>query len=166
MIININSEKMSEFLITNAGFDKLKLELSNLKDVERPNIIDQIAEARDFGDLKENAEYHAAKERQAMIEAKISDLNNKLSRAKIVKNTDLKTNKITFGVNIELENLDNKNIVHYKIVSEYEADIDLGYISDKSPIARALIGKEKGDEVEINTPGGIKEYRVVNIYIS
>ena len=157
---------MSEYLITETGFKKLKQEIINLKDIERPEVIDQIAEARDKGDLKENAEYHSAKERQAMIEGKISDLTNKLSMAKIITKNSLTGKKVTFGVNVELENLDNKNIVNYRIVSEYESDIDLGYISDKSPIARALIGKEIGDEVEIKTPGGLKEYKINNISVS
>jgi len=134
---------MEEFLITVQGFEKLKLEIDNLKDIERPKVINQISEARDLGDLKENAEYHSAKEKQAMIEARISDLTNKLSRAKVIDKNQLTTEKVTFGINVELENLDNENIVTYKIVSEYESDIDLGYISDKSPIARALIGKKK-----------------------
>jgi transcription elongation factor GreA len=157
---------MEEFLITVQGFEKLKLEIDNLKDIERPKVINQISEARDLGDLKENAEYHSAKEKQAMIEARISDLTNKLSRAKVIDKNQLTTEKVTFGINVELENLDNENIVTYKIVSEYESDIDLGYISDKSPIARALIGKKNGDELEIRTPGGLKEYKINNIFIS
>jgi len=157
---------MEEFLITVKGFEKLKLEIDNLKDIERPKVINQISEARDLGDLKENAEYHSAKEKQAMIEARISDLTNKLSRAKVIDKNQLTTEKVTFGINVELENLDNENIVTYKIVSEYESDIDLGYISDKSPIARALIGKKNGDELEIRTPGGLKEYKINNIFIS
>ena len=157
---------MEEFLITVQGFEKLKLEIDNLKDIERPKVINQISEARDLGDLKENAEYHSAKEKQAMIEARISDLTNKLSRAKVIDKNQLTTEKVTFGINVELENLDNENIVTYKIVSEYESDIDLGYISDKSHIARALIGKKNGDELEIRTPGGLKEYKINNIFIS
>ena len=111
---------MEEFLITVQGFEKLKLEIDNLKDIERPKVINQISEARDLGDLKENAEYHSAKEKQAMIEARISDLTNKLSRAKVIDKNQLTTEKVTFGINVELENLDNENIVTYKIVSEYE----------------------------------------------
>lgn len=157
---------MEQFLITSEGFEKLKNEINHLKDIERPKIIEQISDARDLGDLKENAEYHSAKEKQAIIEAKISDLSNKSSRAKIIDLTNLKTDKVAFGVTIQLEDLDNKNIVTYKIVSEYESNIDLGHISDKSPIARALINKENGDEVEIRTPGGIKEYKINKIFIS
>lgn len=157
---------MEEFLITEQGFKRLKQEINNLKDTERPQIISQIADARDLGDIKENAEYHSAKEKQAMIEAKISDLTNKLSRSKVIIKSDLTTEKVTFGVNVDLENLDNGNLVSYKIVSEYEADIDLGYISDKSPIARALIGKGNQEEVEIKTPGGLKEFKINNISLS
>lgn len=157
---------MEEFLITEQGFKRLKQEINNLKDTERPQIISQIADARDLGDIKENAEYHSAKEKQAMIEAKISDLTNKLSRSKVIMKSDLTTEKVTFGVNVDLENLDNGNLVSYKIVSEYEADIDLGYISDKSPIARALIGKGNQEEVEIKTPGGLKEFKINNISLS
>jgi transcription elongation factor GreA len=157
---------MEEFLITEQGFKRLKQEINNLKDTERPQIISQIADARDLGDIKENAEYHSAKEKQAMIEAKISDLTNKLSRSKVIIKSDLTTDKVTFGVNVDLENLDNGNLVSYKIVSEYEADIDLGCISDKSPIARALIGKGNQEEVEIKTPGGLKEFKINNISVS
>ncbi|MDB2550583.1 transcription elongation factor GreA [Rickettsiales bacterium] len=157
---------MEEFLITSEGFEKLKTELNYLKDVERPKIIEQIAAARDLGDLKENSEYHSAKEKQGIIEAKISDLTNKSSRARIIDKSQLDIKKVTFGVTIELENLDNDNIVTYKVVSEYESNIDLGHISDKSPIARALIGKAINDEVEIKTPGGIKEYKINKIFIS
>jgi len=98
---------MEEFLITVQGFEKLKLEIDNLKDIERPKVINQISEARDLGDLKENAEYHSAKEKQAMIEARISDLTNKLSRAKVIDKNQLTTEKVTFGINVEFENLDN-----------------------------------------------------------
>jgi transcription elongation factor GreA len=157
---------MEQFLITSEGFEKLKNEINHLKDIERPKIIEQIAAARDLGDLKENAEYHSAKEKQAIIEGKIADLSNKSSRANIIDVTKLKTDKVTFGVTIKLEDLDKENIVTYKIVSEYESNIDLGHISDKSPIARALINKEDGDEVEIRTPGGIKEYKINQIFIS
>jgi transcription elongation factor GreA len=157
---------MEQFLITSEGFEKLKNEINHLKDIERPKIIEQIAAARDLGDLKENAEYHSAKEKQAIIEGKIADLINKSSRANIIDVTKLKTDKVTFGVTIKLEDLDKENIVTYKIVSEYESNIDLGHISDKSPIARALINKKDGDEVEIRTPGGIKEYKINQIFIS
>ena len=157
---------MEEFLITESGLERLKQEVINLKDIERPKVINQISEARDLGDLKENSEYHSAKEKQAMIEAKLSNLTNKLARAKVITKKDLTTKKVTFGVTVELENLNNGDVVKYKIISEYESDIDLGYISDKSPIARALIGKESGDEAEIRTPGGLKEYKINNISIS
>ena len=157
---------MEAFLITENGFKKLQKEIDHLKDNERPKIIKQIADARDLGDLKENAEYHSAKEKQGIIEAKISDLTNKLSRAKVINELNLSTEKVMFGVNVELEDLDTQNIVTYKIVSEYESDIDLGHISDKSPIARALIGKTNNEELEIRTPGGLKEYKINKIFTS
>jgi transcription elongation factor GreA len=156
-----------DFLITKNGFKKLKSELFYLKDIERPNIIEAISTARDLGDLKENAEYHSAKDRQGMIEAKISDLTNKLSRASIidVNDSSQSCDKISFGLSVELKNLNNGNIVNYRIVSDYESDIDQGFISDKSPFARALIGKRLDEEVEVKTPSGVKEFKITKIEI-
>ena len=154
---------MEKFQITKEGYQKLKSELDNLKNVERPNIITAIATARELGDLRENAEYHAAKDKQGFIEAQISDFEDKLSRAEIIDISKLSGNQVLFGATVKLENLDNGKFVTYKIVSEFEAKIDDGLISSLSPVARALINKEVNDEVEIKTPGGVFNYEIVEI---
>ncbi len=154
---------MEKFQITKEGYQKLKSELDNLKNVERPNIITAIATARELGDLRENAEYHAAKDKQGFIEAQISDFEDKLSRAEIIDISKLSGNQVLFGATVKLENLDNGKFVTYKIVSEFEANIDDGLISSLSPVARALINKEVNDEVEIKTPGGVFNYEIVEI---
>lgn len=154
---------MTTFLITQEGLEKLRAEISDLKNVQRPAIIDAVAEARDHGDLKENAEYHAAREKQGMIEAMISDYEDKLARAKAVDISQFDGSTVRFGAKVKLENLDNEKIVSYQIVSEYEADIDLGLISDRSPVAIALLGKEEGDSVEIRTPGGVTDYEILEV---
>jgi transcription elongation factor GreA len=159
-IININMEK---FQITKDGFEKLRAELENLKKNERPKIIQAIATARELGDLRENAEYHAAKEKQGFIEAQIADYEDKVSRSEVIDIKTLSGNKVKFGATVKLENLDNEKIVSYKIVSDFEADIDSGLISSMSPVARALIGKEVGDEVEITTPGGVSGYEILEL---
>ncbi len=154
---------MEKFQITTQGYAKLKAEVDNLKNVERPAIIKQIAAARELGDLKENAEYHTAKDRQGFIEAQIGDLEDKFLRAEVIDVKKLSGNKIIFGSTVSLENLDNGKKVTYKIVSDFEANIDYGLISSISPVARALIGKEVGDDVEIKTPGGDINYEVLKI---
>ncbi len=154
---------MEKFQITKVGYDRLKSELENLKNVERPNIIKQIAAARELGDLRENAEYHSAKDRQGFIEAQIADLEDKFVRAEIVDISKLSGSKIRFGATVKLEDLDSGKKVSYKIVSEFEANIDEGLISVVSPVARALLGKEAGDEVEIKTPGGIINYEILGV---
>ena len=154
---------MSMFQITSEGYQKLKELIDNLKNVERPNIIKQIAAARELGDLKENAEYHSARDKQGFIEAQIVDLEDKFLRAEVIDISKIQSNKIKFGATVKLENLDNQKQVTYKIVSEFEADIDEGLISNMSPVARALIGKEIGDEVEIKAPGGIINYEILEI---
>ncbi len=154
---------MEKFQITKQGYEKLKAEIDNLKNVERPNIIKQIAAARELGDLRENAEYHSAKDKQGFIEAQIADLEDKFSRAEVIDISQLSGDKIKFGATVKLENLDNEKIVSYKIVSEFEANIDDGLISAVSPVARALFGKEVGDEVEIKTPGGVINYEVLEV---
>lgn len=154
---------MEKFQITKEGYQKLKSEIDNLKNVERPNTIKQIAAARELGDLKENAEYHSARDKQGFIEAQIADLEEKFSRAEVIDISKLSGDKIKFGATAKLENLDSGKKVTYKIVSEFEADIDEGLISSVSPVARALIGKEVGDEVEIKTPGGIINYEILEI---
>ena len=152
-----------EFQITKQGYEKLKTEVENLKNVERPKIIKQIADAREHGDLKENAEYHSAKDKQGFIEAQLADLEDKFLRAEIIDVSKLSGIKVRFGATVKLENMDNEKQVTYKIVSDYEANIDDGLISSISPVARALIGKEVGDEVEIQTPGGVINYEILEI---
>lgn len=154
---------MEKFQITIEGYQRLKGEIHNLKNVERPNIIKQIAAARELGDLKENAEYHSAKDKQGFIEAQIGDLEDKFLRAEVIDVSKLSGDKVRFGATVKLEDLNSDKKVAYKIVSEFEANIDEGLISNSSPVARALIGKEVGDEVEIQTPGGIMNYEVLEI---
>lgn len=154
---------MDKFQITTQGYAKLKAEVEFLKNVERPTIIKQIAAARELGDLKENAEYHSAKDRQGFIEAQIADLEEKFLRSEVIDVSKLSGNKVQFGATVKLENLDNGQIVTYKIVSDFEANIDDGLISSISPVARALINKEIGNEVEIKTPGGVKNYEILEI---
>lgn len=154
---------MEKFQITKQGYERLKSEIDNLKNFERPNIIKQIAAARELGDLRENAEYHSAKDKQGFIEAQIADLEDKFSRAEVIDISQLSGAKIRFGATVKLENLDNGKTVSYQIVSEFEANIDDGLISAVSPVARALIGKETGDEVEIRTPGGVINYEVLEV---
>lgn len=153
---------MEKFQITKNGYQKLKLELENLKNIERPKIINQIATARELGDLKENAEYHSAKEKQGFIEAQISDLESKFLRAEVIDVALIQSNKVKFGATVLIEE-DSGKRVQYKIVSDFEANIDEGLISSNSPFARALLGKEVGDEVEINTPNGILNYEILEL---
>jgi transcription elongation factor GreA len=154
---------MDKFQITKNGYAKLKQTLEKLKNEERPNIIKQIATARELGDLRENAEYHSAKERQGFIEAQISDLEDKYLRAEIIDISAIKSDKVKFGATVLLENIDNNSKIKYQIVSEFEANIEESLISINSPVARALITKEVGDEVEIRTPGGIVNYEILKI---
>ncbi|MFM6972356.1 MAG: transcription elongation factor GreA [Alphaproteobacteria bacterium] len=154
---------MEKFLITLSGYERLKTLLEKLKNEDRPNIIKQIATARELGDLRENAEYHSAKERQGFIEAQIADFEDKFLRAEVVDIEKINDHKIKFGATITIENIDNQKITKYQIVSEFEANIDDGLISYSSPVARALIGKEVGDEIEINTPGGIVNYEILKV---
>ena len=154
---------MDKIPITNIGFKKLEEELKNLKSVERPTVIKSIAEAREHGDLSENAEYHAAKEKQSFIEGRIADLENKISRAEIINTKKLKSNKIIFGATVTLGEVGKKKQVVYQIVGTEEADVENGKISISSPLARALLGKSIDDSVEVFSPGGSKEYEVENI---
>jgi transcription elongation factor GreA len=154
---------MDKFQITTEGYQKLKAEIDNLKNVERPKVIKQIAEAREHGDLKENAEYHSAKDKQGFIEAQIADLEKKFSRAEVIDVSKISGDKVQFGATVRLENLDSEKKVTYKIVSEFEANIDDGLISSTAPVGRALIGKRIGDEVEIKIPNGIINYEILEI---
>lgn len=150
--------------LTAHGAEKMREELRELKNVVRPRIIAAIATAREHGDLKENAEYHAAREQQSFTEGRIADLTNKLGHAQIIDITEIKpTGKVIFGVTVELMEEETGNEVTYQIVGEDEADIKVGKISVTSPIARALIGKEEGDIAEVQAPGGIKEYEIISV---
>lgn len=154
---------MEKIPMTIIGYEALQNEIKRLKSIERPAIISAIAEARKHGDLSENAEYHAAKEQQAMNEAKISDLEDKLSRADVIDISKLSGNIIKFGAIVTLVDEDTEKKSKYQIVGEFESDITKGLISISSPIARALIGKSIGDSVEVATPGGGKSYEIIQI---
>ncbi len=154
---------MEKFPITNEGFKKLETELKFLKSSERPNVIKAIAEARAHGDLSENAEYHAAKEKQSFIEGRIADLENKISRAEVINTEVLSGDKIIFGATVTLGIVGKKKNMIYQIVGTEEADVENGKISVSSPLARALLGKKIDDLVEVSSPGGSKEYEVENI---
>lgn len=158
---------MTKVPITVNGAQKLRDELQRLKKEDRPRIVSAIAEARGHGDLRENAEYHAAKEEQGFIEARIKQIDGVLSNAEIIDVTALtKTGKVVFGATVELIDEDNGKQVAYQIVGEDEADIGSGLLSFSSPIARALIGREEGDVVEVTTPGGDRSYEIVEVRYS
>ncbi len=148
--------------MTMSGHSDLEIELKQLKSVERPAIIKAIAEAREHGDLSENAEYHSAREKQSFIEGRIKDLEGVLSRAEVIDPTVL-TGAIKFGATVTLLDEDTDEEKTWQIVGEHEANIEAGLLNIKSPIARALIGKEEGDSVEVRAPGGEKSYEVVSI---
>lgn len=155
---------MNKVPMTVLGEQRLREELGQLKSEARPRVISAIAEAREHGDLKENAEYHAAREEQGFIEGRIKEIESKLSASQIIDVTKMpKTGKVIFGVTLELINLDSKEEVRYQIVGEDEASIKSGKISVTSPIARALIGKEEGDVVLVRTPGGEVEYEISDV---
>jgi len=155
---------MSKMPITVAGAEQLKAELNRLKTVERPRAIQAIAEARAHGDLSENAEYHAAKEQQGLLEARIKDLEHKLASAQIINPTAVNASgRVVFGATLDLHDEHGGQKVTYQIVGDYEADIAQGKISVSSPIARALIGKEPGDVVEVQVPGGVRQYEILDI---
>ncbi len=154
---------MEKFPITNKGFEKLETELKVLKSTERPNVIKAISEAREHGDLSENAEYHAAKEKQSFIEGRIADLENKISRAEVINTRVLSGDKIIFGATVTLGEVGRKTNIVYQIVGTEEADVENGKISVSSPLARALLGKKIDDMVEVLSPGGSREYEVENI---
>lgn len=158
---------MNQIPMTIRGAEKLKTELEYLKNVRRPEIVKAIAEAREHGDLKENAEYHAAREQQGFCEGRIQDIEAKLSHAHIIDVTNIKNNgKVIFGAEVILENVETEEELSYRIVGDDEADIKSGLISVNSPIARGLIGKETGDNVHITTPGGKVEFDIVDVLYS
>ena len=155
---------MSAIPITASGAERLREELHRLKHVERPAVIDAIAEARAQGDLSENAEYDAARERQGFVEARISELEGALSNAQIIEPSELNADgAVVFGATVEIEDLDTEARVRYQIVGDLEADIRQNRISVSSPVARALIGRREGDVVEVHTPSGLKEYEIVGL---
>ncbi len=155
---------MSTIPITQRGAEKLKEELHRLKTVDRPAVIQAIAEARAQGDLSENAEYDAAKDRQGFIEGRIQEIEGKLSAAQIIDPTALDAGgRVVFGATVELEDENTGDQVKYQIVGEDEADLKLGLINISSPIARVLIGKEEGDVAEVQAPGGVRRYEIVAV---
>lgn len=155
---------MSKVPLTVRGAQKLREELQELKAVVRPRIIAAIAEARAHGDLRENAEYHAAREQQSFVEGRIADLEAKLANAQIIDVTTITANgKVVFGATVDLVEKDSGEEVTYQIVGEDEADIKAGLISIKSPIARALVGKHEGDVVTVEAPGGVRHYEIVAV---
>ncbi len=155
---------MATFPITKRGAELLKAELHKLKTVERPSVINAIAEARAQGDLSENADYDAAKERQGFIEGRIAEVEGKLSAAQIIDPAALDAGgRVVFGATVDLEDEDSGATVTYQIVGEDEADLKKGLINISSPIARALIGKEEGDVAEVQAPGGVRRYEVVAV---
>lgn len=155
---------MQRYPMTKKGYDALYAELQQLKTVDRPRITAAIAEARAHGDLKENAEYHAAREQQGFAEGRIQDIEGKLSSAQVIDVTTMpKTGKVIFGVTVDIVNCDTDEAKTYQIVGDDEADIKNNKISINSPIARGLIGKEEGDSVSITTPAGLVEYDIVEV---
>ncbi|MBS1302098.1 transcription elongation factor GreA [Loktanella sp. SALINAS62] len=153
---------MEKIPLTAAGFKKLDDELKHLKSVERPAIIRAISEAREHGDLSENAEYHSAKEKQSFIEGRVKELESVISLADVINPAKMSGN-VKFGATVHLVDEDTEDKKTYQIVGEYEADIEKGLLNMKSPLARALIGKDEGDSVEVRTPGGEKAYEILKI---
>ena len=149
--------------MTSEGYASLDDELKRLKSVERPSVIAAISEARSHGDLSENAEYHAAKERQGWIEGRIAEIEDKISRAQVIDVSKLSGKQVKFGATVTVVDEDTEKQDRYQIVGEHEADVKKGRVSVTSPIARSLIGKETGDVVEVNTPGGVKAYEITAV---
>lgn len=153
-----------KYPMTKQGAEALEAELKHLKGTMRPQITQAIAEARELGDLKENAEYHAAREQQGMVEARIRDIEGRLANAQVIDVTTIPpTGKVIFGTTVEIVNVDTDESVVYQIVGDDEADIKIGKISVSSPIARALIGKEVSDVAAVQTPGGVVEYEILEV---
>ncbi len=150
--------------ITVKGLENLKTELEDLKNVQRPKVVEAIAEARSHGDLKENAEYHAAKEQQALIESRVVAINDVIARANVIDVTKIENNgKVIFGSTVKLQDLENDKKINYKLVGQDEADIKKNLIFFKSPIGKALIGKDKGEIVTVNTPSGEKNFEILDV---
>ena len=149
--------------MTVAGYQVLDDELKRLKSIERPSVIAAISEARQHGDLSENAEYHAAKERQGWVEGQIADIEDRISRAQVIDVTKLSGGNVKFGATVTVVDEDTDEEGRYQVVGDHEADVKLGKISLSSPLARAMIGKEVGDVVEVQTPGGVKAYEILKV---
>ena len=154
---------MEKVPMTPDGHAALTEELAHLKSVERPKISKEIGVAREHGDLRENAEYHAAKEKQGMIEARINEIEDKLSRAEVIDPSSFSGDKVRFGAYVTMEDVDSGKVLDYRIVGPEEAELEKGTISVTSPVARALIGREPGDEVTVNAPGGKKTYEITKV---
>ena len=149
--------------MTGEGYTSLDDELKRLKSIERPSVIAAIAEARAHGDLSENAEYHAAKERQGWIEGRIAEIEDKMARAQVIDVSKLSGKQVKFGATVSVVDEDTEEEARYQIVGEHEADVKSGRLSVTSPLARGMLGKEVGDVVEINTPGGVKAYEILKL---
>jgi len=156
---------MDKIPFTHTGLEVLKVELQKLKSEDRPAVIKAIAEAREHGDLSENAEYHAARDRQSFIEGRVAELEDVISRAEVIDPSKLSGETVTFGTSVEVADEETDQESRYSIVGPYEADLSRGLISTSSPIAKALIGKRVGDSVEVRTPGGIKSYEVISVSV-
>ncbi|MEL7000369.1 MAG: transcription elongation factor GreA [Pseudomonadota bacterium] len=154
---------MEKVPVTRQGYDALNEELKTLKEDTRPSVIKAIAEAREHGDLSENAEYHAAREKQSFVEGRIKELEGLIGRADVIDPTKMTGDTIKFGATIKIVDEDTDEEKTYQIVGEPEADIDKGKLNIRSPIARAMIGKEEGDSVEVNTPGGGRSYEILSV---
>lgn len=157
---------MEKVPIRREGLEKLQEELRQLKSVDRPDAIRAIAEAREHGDLSENAEYHAARERQSFIEGRVAELEDAISRAEVIDPSRIRGDTVTFGATVEVADEDTDEESTFTIVGPYEADISKGLISTASPVARAMIGRRVGDSVEVATPRGAKSYEVLSISVS
>jgi len=154
---------MEQIPVTKDGFEALSAEFEDLKTVQRPNVIEAIAAAREHGDLKENAEYHAAREQQSFIEGRIQELEAVLGRAQVIDPTTLSGDTVKFGATVEIVDEETDEESTYQIVGDYEADLESGKISISSPIAKGLIGKSEGDSVVIKTPKGARDYEILSV---
>ncbi|HQR90073.1 MAG: transcription elongation factor GreA [Caulobacter sp. 35-67-4] len=154
---------MEKVPMTAGGYQTLDDELKRLKTIERPAVIAAISEARQHGDLSENAEYHAAKERQGWIEGRIAEIEDKIARAQVIDVSKLSGKQVKFGATVSVVDEDTEEEARYQIVGDHEADVKEGRISLSSPLSRAMIGKEVGEVVEVNTPGGVKAYEILKV---
>ncbi|WP_425996624.1 transcription elongation factor GreA [Caulobacter sp. DWR1-3-2b1] len=154
---------MEKVPMTAGGYQTLDEELKRLKTIERPAVIAAISEAREHGDLSENAEYHAAKERQGWIEGRIAEIEDKIARAQVIDVSKLSGKQVKFGATVSVVDEDTEEEARYQIVGDHEADVKEGRISLSSPLSRAMIGKEVGEVVEVNTPGGVKAYEILKV---